>query len=88
MELLAVGPVPADVDPTLAGGHELTSDRAIGDSRLLVPEGVLVGIENEADDRSSPAGLHQTLDDRTIGDVEHRDVDGVALARGVDVLHE
>ncbi len=88
MKLLAVRAVPADVNSPIARRDELARHRRVGDAAFLVPERVLVGIEDHADRDASPACLEQRLHDGAIGKVEHRDVDAVALAGGIQALQD
>ncbi len=80
--------IPAHTDLPVARGHQLAGHGGVGNAGFLVSEGVFVGIEDEPDRRSAAVRFQQRLDNGAAGQIEHRDVDVVALAGRLEPLED
>jgi len=83
---LAVALLAASVAPAHGnvGGVQLPGDLAVGHAILLAPEGVLVGIEQYPYLDAALVGGHQGLDDLAVREIEHQQIQRIALIRRVD----
>ncbi len=67
------------IAPSLALTSSLATGR-FGNAGLGATERILVRIEDQAHRDAALGAGEQRIDDGAIGDVEHRDVDGIAAA--------